>query len=201
VSDFPSVGAEEEFLLVDPRTGEPAPLNHAGAAEAERCGVTLQLELSSCQVETTSSVATTSAELGEELTRLRRAAAQAGEASGARLLALGLPPATPHEFPVTDTPRYRRIGEQFGVIESWPSCATGASTMCWWWSVTGSKACRTRSGRLFPHAVVQTCIVHLRRGSFRHASRKDWPALAKDLKPVHTAPSESAALDRFAGIQ
>lgn len=70
--------------------------------------------------------------------------------------------------------------------------------MCWWWSVTGSKACRTRSGRLFPQAVVQTCIVHLRRGSFRHASRKDWPALAKDLKPVYTAPTESAALDRFA---
>jgi hypothetical protein len=34
VSDFPSVGVEEEFLLVDPRTGEPAPLNNAVAAEA-----------------------------------------------------------------------------------------------------------------------------------------------------------------------
>lgn len=71
--DFPSVGVEEEFLLVDPRTGEPAPLNHAGAAEAERCGVTLQLELSSCQVETTSSVATTSAELGYDAPRRRPA--------------------------------------------------------------------------------------------------------------------------------
>jgi putative transposase len=53
-------------------------------------------------------------------------------------------------------------------------------------------------GQVFPQAVVQTCIVHLLRGSFRYASRKDWPALAKDLKPVYTAPSESAALDRFA---
>ena len=36
------------------------------------------------------------------------------------------------------------------------------------------------------------------RNSFRYASRKDWPAIAKALKPVYTAPSEQAALDRFA---
>jgi len=116
MSDLPTVGAEEEFLLVDPRTGEPAPRNTAVAQEAERRGVTLQLELSSCQVETTSSVASTSAQLGEELIRLRRTAAQAAEATGVRLLALGLPPATPREFPVTETERYRRIGAQFGMI-------------------------------------------------------------------------------------
>jgi transposase-like protein len=36
------------------------------------------------------------------------------------------------------------------------------------------------------------------RNSFRYASKRDWAAIAKDLKPVYTAPSESAALDRFA---
>jgi carboxylate-amine ligase len=116
MSDLPTVGAEEEFLLADARTGEPAARNTAVTEEAERRGVTLQLELSSCQVETTSSVASTSAQLGEELIRLRRTAAQAAEATGVRLLALGLPPATPHEFPVTDTERYRRIGAQFGMV-------------------------------------------------------------------------------------
>ena len=120
MSDLPSFaptfGAEEEFLLVDPRTGEPAPRNAAVAEEAKRRGATLQLELSSCQVETTSSVAATSAELGAELTRLRHAAAEAAEAAGVQLLASGLPPATPHEFPVTDTPRYRRIGAAYGMI-------------------------------------------------------------------------------------
>jgi putative transposase len=45
---------------------------------------------------------------------------------------------------------------------------------------------------------VQTCIVHLLRNSFKYASRKDWAAIAKDLKPVYTAVSESAALDAFA---
>jgi putative transposase len=42
------------------------------------------------------------------------------------------------------------------------------------------------------------CIVHLLRNSFRYASRKDWTAIAKDLRPVYTAPTEAAALDRFA---
>ena len=46
--------------------------------------------------------------------------------------------------------------------------------------------------------IVQTCIVHLLRNSFRYASKRDWSQLARDLKPVYTAPSESAALDRFA---
>jgi transposase-like protein len=46
--------------------------------------------------------------------------------------------------------------------------------------------------------IVQTCIVHLLRNSFRYASRADWAQIAKDLKPVYTAPSEQAALDRFA---
>ena len=51
---------------------------------------------------------------------------------------------------------------------------------------------------VWPQTIVQTCIVHLLRNSFRYASKKDWSAIAKDLKPVYTAPSEQAALDRFA---
>lgn len=46
--------------------------------------------------------------------------------------------------------------------------------------------------------IVQTCVVHLLRNSFRYASKRDWPQLAKDLKPIYTAPSADAALDRFA---
>ena len=51
---------------------------------------------------------------------------------------------------------------------------------------------------VWPKAITQTCVVHLLRNSFRYASRKDWPAIARDLKPVYTAPTEQAALDRFA---
>ncbi len=42
------------------------------------------------------------------------------------------------------------------------------------------------------------CVVHLPRNSLRYAARTDWAAISRDLKPVHTAPTEQAALDRFA---
>jgi putative transposase len=53
-------------------------------------------------------------------------------------------------------------------------------------------------GAVWPQTIVQTCVVHLLRNSFRYASRKDWPAIARALKPVYTAPTEAAALDRLA---
>ncbi|WP_364675093.1 IS256 family transposase [Nonomuraea fuscirosea] len=49
----------------------------------------------------------------------------------------------------------------------------------------------------WPRAVVQTCVVHLLRASFRYAARQHWDAIAKALKPVYTAPTEAAALERF----
>jgi transposase-like protein len=49
----------------------------------------------------------------------------------------------------------------------------------------------------WPRALTQTCVIHLLRNSFRYASRKDWPAIAKGLKPIYTAPTEAAALERF----
>lgn len=51
---------------------------------------------------------------------------------------------------------------------------------------------------VWPRTIVQACVVHLIRGSFRYASRRDWPELAKDLKPIYTAPTEAAALERLA---
>ncbi|MEW1980566.1 transposase [Citricoccus sp. NPDC079358] len=46
--------------------------------------------------------------------------------------------------------------------------------------------------------VVQQCIVHLIRNSFRYAGRQHRDGIVKALKPVYTAPSEQAAKDRFA---
>ena len=40
-----------------------------------------------------------------------------------------------------------------------------------------------------PLAVVQTCVLHLIRNTFRLASRRDWDAIARDLRPVYTAPT------------
>lgn len=50
---------------------------------------------------------------------------------------------------------------------------------------------------VWPQAVVQTCVLHLIRNSFRYASRKYWDQMAKDLRPVYTAPTEAAAEARF----
>jgi putative transposase len=46
---------------------------------------------------------------------------------------------------------------------------------------------------VFPLATVQTCIIHLVRGSFRYASRKYWDQLSKDLRPIYTADTVTAA--------
>ena len=46
-------------------------------------------------------------------------------------------------------------------------------------------------------AITQTCVINLLRNSFRYASKRDWAAIAKDLKLVYTAASESAVLDAF----
>ena len=112
MTTHPTFGVEEEFLLVDPSSGEPVPRNRAVAEHAKALGVELELELTSCQVETTSEVMASSADLRAEMVRLRRVASEAAEAAGARLLAVGLPPTVPHDFPITDKPRYREIAEQ-----------------------------------------------------------------------------------------
>lgn len=116
MASHPTIGVEEEFLLVDPASGEPVARNEDVARHAAERGVELQLELTSCQVETTTEVVGGSAELREQLSRLRRVASDAAEASGARLLAVGLPPTVPHEFPITDNARYREIADKFGMI-------------------------------------------------------------------------------------
>lgn len=52
--------------------------------------------------------------------------------------------------------------------------------------------------QVWPQTVVQQCIIHLLRNTFRYASKRDWGEVARDIKPVYTAPSEQAALDAFA---
>jgi transposase-like protein len=62
----------------------------------------------------------------------------------------------------------------------------------------GLKGLPDAIGGVWPDAIVQTCLIHLLRNSFKYASKADWPAIAKDLKPVYTAVSDTAALDAFA---
>ncbi|MEC9326095.1 MAG: IS256 family transposase [Actinomycetota bacterium] len=50
---------------------------------------------------------------------------------------------------------------------------------------------------VWPLAVVQTCVIHLLRNTFRYASRKYWDQIARDIRPVYTAATEAAAKERF----
>jgi len=48
-------------------------------------------------------------------------------------------------------------------------------------------------GNVWPLATVQTCIIHLIRNTFRLASKRDWDALKRDVKPICTAVNADAA--------
>lgn len=61
----------------------------------------------------------------------------------------------------------------------------------------GLKGLPDAISEVWPQAVTQTCVIHLLRASFRYAARQHWDAVAKALRPVYTAPTESAALERF----
>ncbi|MFC9438040.1 glutamate--cysteine ligase [Nocardia sp. NPDC057030] len=111
-----TVGVEEEFLLIDPGTGLPVAKNIEVAETAAALGVELQLELTGCQVETSTGVHADSTKLATELRDLRSGIADCAERNGATLLAAAIPPTVPNEYPVTDTPRYQRIADAFGTL-------------------------------------------------------------------------------------
>ena len=46
---------------------------------------------------------------------------------------------------------------------------------------------------MWPLTTVQTCIIHLIRNTFRLASKKDWDALKRDVKPIYTAVNATTA--------
>jgi transposase-like protein len=61
----------------------------------------------------------------------------------------------------------------------------------------GLKGLPDAIGATWPLAIVQTCVLHLIRNTFRLASRQHWDAMAKTLRPVYTAINEAEAKERF----
>lgn len=54
---------------------------------------------------------------------------------------------------------------------------------------------------VFPHAIVQTCIVHMIRASLNYVSWKERKTMVKEIKPIYQAATEAEAkraLDEFA---
>lgn len=54
---------------------------------------------------------------------------------------------------------------------------------------------------VFPHTIVQACVIHLIRATLRYASRKYWDQLAGDLRRIYTAPTVEAAWTAFEELE
>ncbi len=54
---------------------------------------------------------------------------------------------------------------------------------------------------VWPETIVQTCVIHLMRASFRYAARQDWDAISRALKPVYQAATVAEAEERFLEFQ
>lgn len=52
-------------------------------------------------------------------------------------------------------------------------------------------------GNVWPQAIVQTCIIHLIRKTFRLTSRKYWDEIKRDIKPIYTAVNAASARSAF----
>jgi glutamate---cysteine ligase / carboxylate-amine ligase len=124
--DIRNVGVEEEFLLVDPATGEAraaagAVLRAAAARESGDPGAEppdyLEFELQRQQVEINTSPCQSLDDLAREVTRCRAQAAKAASAAGAGLAALATSP-LPVEPVITADGRYRRMADAFGLTAS-----------------------------------------------------------------------------------
>ncbi|MFD9722970.1 glutamate--cysteine ligase [Streptomyces sp. NPDC059072] len=109
-----TVGVEEEYLLVDPADGLPAPFvegvrRTAGLSPlAERDEV--QDELLQAQIEVATPVCTELEEVGGHLLRLRHAIGSAAEENGCRIAATGAAPLRgDRPVPVTPSARYLRM--------------------------------------------------------------------------------------------
>jgi putative transposase len=50
---------------------------------------------------------------------------------------------------------------------------------------------------VWPRTVVQTCIIHLIRNTFRLTSRRYWDELKRDIKPIYTAVNATTARAAF----
>ncbi|MER7705754.1 glutamate--cysteine ligase [Kitasatospora sp. NPDC097605] len=111
----PTVGVEEEFLLVDRRTRLPvARASQVLAAAARVLGDQVQPEIFQVQVETTSRPALRLKELADDLARMRAGLVAAAAEADCLLVASGTPVLVgPEPALLTDNPRYRLMAARY----------------------------------------------------------------------------------------
>ncbi|WP_245537922.1 IS256 family transposase [Tsukamurella paurometabola] len=57
----------------------------------------------------------------------------------------------------------------------------------------GLKGLPASVAAVWPETIVQTCVIHLLRNSFKYVPRQHWDTLKRDLKPIYTAIDATAA--------
>lgn len=112
-----TVGVEEEFLLVDPETGENLPVaENVRASLPRRVRKRSHAEVRRSIVEMVTPVCADLAAVRRHLLASRRAAAKASVESGARLVAVGATPVRELEPAVVAEPRYRAMEVRYGPV-------------------------------------------------------------------------------------
>src|SRR5262245_58310675 len=117
-ADALTFGVEEEFLLIDPGSGRvtACAADVISAMPSELRGHVSD-ELLATQLEIATPVCRELGELRHWLARLRRAAGDAAERAGVRLVAAGTAPlGYPGTPPLADNDRYARMAREFGAL-------------------------------------------------------------------------------------
>ncbi|MEV6626511.1 YbdK family carboxylate-amine ligase, partial [Amycolatopsis sp. NPDC051114] len=124
----PTMGVEEEFLLVNPRTGHASACAEQVLARYRHHGplpdgAKIHRELRLTQIEAASGVCTTAGELRDQLTAARRVLAGAAAAEDCALLATGTPLGPGAVEPPAATGRYAEIDAAYGaVVADYEAC-------------------------------------------------------------------------------
>ncbi|MFG3707052.1 glutamate--cysteine ligase [Micromonospora sp. NPDC047670] len=117
-----TLGVEEEYLLLDPRTGESLPVaDRVLAALSGAARDQSRQEFRHSMVEMVTPVTADLAELRAHLVALRRSAADAARGAGARLVAVGATPVHEPHRTVPDKPRYHAMSRRFGPVAHDPA--------------------------------------------------------------------------------
>ena len=110
--DIPTLGVEEELLLVDPATSQPAPRASDVLARAPDAEHELRRE----QVEVGTEPLQNLTDLRQALLANRRDVSDAARSRGLAVVATGAAWMSPEQPRLTDDDRYRRMAETFGPI-------------------------------------------------------------------------------------
>ena len=122
---------------------------------------------------------------------------------------------------VANRPFYAAIGVDLAghrdVLGLWAGDGAGESAKFWYAVLTdlrnrgvtdtfflvcdGLRGLPEVVGQVWPATIVQACVVHLIRNSFRYVPRQHWDGLRRDLTLIYTAPTAAAAQDALAALE